>query len=247
MLSANKKRFKDYLLEGLMIFLAVTLGFFAESLRENMNDRKKEREYVASLISNLEQDTAQFKRVIKANQRKIAGLDRLLLLKGAEMKADAKRLLYQSYGPYVSYVAIFLSNDATMIQLKNSSGLQYIKRAHIADSILLYDMVVRGIYASDEPYQESVKDVIDEMANVMVFRMAEDTSFYKDGLYTAKELPLLTGEAKELEILFNKISISRGWANNYLDKLERFYPYSVRLLKLLKEEYEYIPKQRAVN
>src|SRR5688572_25428706 len=64
MQSENKKRLKDYLLEGLMIFVAVTLGFFAESIRENMNDRKKEREYVASLISNLEKDTAQFKSVI---------------------------------------------------------------------------------------------------------------------------------------------------------------------------------------
>jgi hypothetical protein len=101
-------------------------------------------------------------------------------------------------------------------------------------------MVVRGIYAADEPYQASIKDAIEEMANVMVFRMANDTSFYKDGRYTSKELPLLTREAKELEILFNKISISRGWTDNYLEKLERFYPYSVRLLELLKEEYGYV-------
>ena len=246
--SANKKRFKDYLLEGLMIFVAVTLGFFAESIRESMNDRKKEREYVASLISNLEQDTAQFKSVIKANKRKLAGLDSLLLLlNGEDMNANTRRLLYQSYGPYVSYVEIFLSNDATMIQLKNSSGLQYIKRAHIADSILLYDIVVRGIYAADELYQASIKDVVDEMANVMVFRTANDTSFYKDGRYTSKELPLLTREAKELEILFNKISISRGWTENYLEKLKRFYPYSVRLLELLKHEYGYVSRQIPEN
>lgn len=30
----EKKNFKEYFLEFLMIFLAVTLGFFAESLRE---------------------------------------------------------------------------------------------------------------------------------------------------------------------------------------------------------------------
>jgi len=30
----EKKGFKEYLLEGLMIFLAVTMGFFAESYRE---------------------------------------------------------------------------------------------------------------------------------------------------------------------------------------------------------------------
>src|SRR4051812_6019436 len=45
----EKKNFKEYLLEGLMIFIAVTLGFFAESLREHLGDKAKEREYVSSL------------------------------------------------------------------------------------------------------------------------------------------------------------------------------------------------------
>ena len=31
----EKKGFKEYILEGLMIFLAVMMGFFAESIREN--------------------------------------------------------------------------------------------------------------------------------------------------------------------------------------------------------------------
>jgi hypothetical protein len=30
----EKKNFKEYLLEGLMIFVAVTMGFFAEGIRE---------------------------------------------------------------------------------------------------------------------------------------------------------------------------------------------------------------------
>lgn len=241
-ITANRKRFKDYLLEGFMIFAAVTLGFFAESIRESMNDRRREREYVASLISNLEQDTAQFKRVIRDNRRKMAGLDRLLLLSPEMKDANARKLLYQSAGPFVSEISIFLSNDATMLQLKNSGGLQFIKRAHIADSIVSYDLFVRSIYAAEVPYQTSVKDVMDEMSNVLVFRLAKDTSFYKDGRYTSKELPLLARDARELEILFNKISVSHGWTYNYLDKLERFYPYSVRLLKLLREEYGYTPK-----
>ena len=32
----EKKNLKEYLLEGLMIFIAVTLGFFAENIRENV-------------------------------------------------------------------------------------------------------------------------------------------------------------------------------------------------------------------
>lgn len=37
----EKKGLKEYLLEGLMIFLAVTLGFFAENFREHFAERKE--------------------------------------------------------------------------------------------------------------------------------------------------------------------------------------------------------------
>ena len=38
----EKKSFKEYLLEGLMIFLAVTMGFIAESIREHITESKHE-------------------------------------------------------------------------------------------------------------------------------------------------------------------------------------------------------------
>jgi hypothetical protein len=37
----EKKGLKEYLLEGLMIFLAVTMGFFAETIRENISENGK--------------------------------------------------------------------------------------------------------------------------------------------------------------------------------------------------------------
>ena len=42
----EKKNFKEYLLEGLMIFIAVTLGFFAESIREHFTEVRVTNEYL---------------------------------------------------------------------------------------------------------------------------------------------------------------------------------------------------------
>jgi hypothetical protein len=53
----EKKKFKEYFLEFLMIFLAVTLGFFAESFREHLANKEKENHYIQSLISDLRADT----------------------------------------------------------------------------------------------------------------------------------------------------------------------------------------------
>jgi hypothetical protein len=52
----KKKNFKEYVLEFLMIFLAVALGFFAENIREHLSDSAKEKEYIKSLVQDLKLD-----------------------------------------------------------------------------------------------------------------------------------------------------------------------------------------------
>jgi hypothetical protein len=54
----EKKKFKEYALECLMIFVAVTLGFFAESFHENLNNHEIEKNYMESVIKDLKADTA---------------------------------------------------------------------------------------------------------------------------------------------------------------------------------------------
>src|SRR5450631_4361501 len=54
------KKWKEYFLEFLMIFLAVTLGFIAENIREHISDRNKEHEFIVSMIADLKKDTSNF-------------------------------------------------------------------------------------------------------------------------------------------------------------------------------------------
>ncbi len=52
------KKWKDYFLEFLMIFLAVTMGFIAENIREHFVLKKHEKEYMVSLVRDLNNDIA---------------------------------------------------------------------------------------------------------------------------------------------------------------------------------------------
>src|SRR4051812_47853018 len=74
----KRKNWKEYFLEFVMIFLAVTLGFFAEGLRENISDNKKEKEYIKSFIQNLQDDTSKIRIVINDNQQKFKRLTTLM-------------------------------------------------------------------------------------------------------------------------------------------------------------------------
>src|SRR5277367_2786684 len=75
----KRKKFKEYFLEFLMIFLAVTMGFFAENIREYYSEKHQEREYVQSMINDLKTDTASIAWYIKQNNKyQIAYCDSLI-------------------------------------------------------------------------------------------------------------------------------------------------------------------------
>src|SRR5580693_4277982 len=95
----EKKRFKEYFFEFLMIFLAVTMGFFAESIRENISDSRKEREYMATMLEDLRKDTLAFNRVQATNKVLIRGEDSTLHLLMADLniKANAETALIYFY------------------------------------------------------------------------------------------------------------------------------------------------------
>src|ERR1700759_5616034 len=60
----EKKNFKEYFLEFLMIFLAVTLGFFAENVREHLGDASKETEYMSAMFEELKSDTVEYNKAL---------------------------------------------------------------------------------------------------------------------------------------------------------------------------------------
>ena len=54
----SRKKWIHYFFEFLMLFLAVFLGFLAENKREHVVEKKRAKELVASLITDLQKDTA---------------------------------------------------------------------------------------------------------------------------------------------------------------------------------------------
>ena len=68
-----------------MIFLAVTLGFFAENLRENISDHKKEKEFIKSLTDDLKKDTAEFPRLFTYQNKLLISMDSCLKIQPGQL------------------------------------------------------------------------------------------------------------------------------------------------------------------
>lgn len=225
----EKKNFKEYLLEGLMIFLAVTMGFFAESLRENIGNKDKESEYITSLVRDLEKDSTELVNIIKFNNDAARDLDSLVSFAGKDM-ADAKnRQQVYHYARSVSSISVFISNDATMSQLKSSGGLQFVKHGHFADSIAKYDQEMRGIYAAEGPYVKFMDEATSAMTELLVFTLRDDGK--------SRGYPFVTNDKEKIQVFFNKVQLERGWIVNYIRNLHERVPFNARLIALLKKEY----------
>src|SRR5664279_2092094 len=130
----KKKNFREYFLEFLMIFLAVSLGFIAENLREHISDRSKEKEYIESMLQDLKSDTAKANHSIRGLTRQIHGMDTLETFLTPEVNANDSAI-------FICYrQATSLSNEHTMnfssrtiTQLFSTGNLRLIKNHSVSD------------------------------------------------------------------------------------------------------------------
>src|SRR4029079_7010683 len=70
----HKKKWTEYFLEFLMLFLAVFLGFLAENFREHQVEKERAKQYIFSFCEDLKKDTARINVLIKYDEEKIAAL-----------------------------------------------------------------------------------------------------------------------------------------------------------------------------
>jgi hypothetical protein len=132
------KPWKEYLLEGLMIFVAVTLGFFAESLREHLGEKSKEHEYIASLKKDLATDTVNLSTWILAFNDRINEYDTVInMLRHPDNIADGGEMYYK--GRMVTRGTVFDDNNNTIVQLNISGNFRLISNKTIAKKIVAYE------------------------------------------------------------------------------------------------------------
>ena len=61
---AHKKKWSEYLLEFFMLFFAVTLGFFAENVREHQVVIERKNQNLLAMVQDLKRDSVQLEQRI---------------------------------------------------------------------------------------------------------------------------------------------------------------------------------------
>lgn len=139
-----------------MIFLAVTLGFFAENLREHITDTNREKEYATELYKELQADSIACAQKINARLNKEKYCDYLNnYIKDSSLTNLPKKF-------YLAYTIVFYlinsysfePKDGVLSQLKSSGSLRYFKNAELQKLFGDMSVAINNVrYRNDQEYQ----------------------------------------------------------------------------------------------
>ena len=231
----EKKGFKEYFLEFLMIFLAVTLGFFAESYREYLNNRSKENEYMASLVEDLKSDTAfldfSIHTLIPYHLKWMDSAAYLLQMREHNGK---DRMVYQALIIGTAWTYDFHFTQRTLSQL-HAEGFSLIRKKEAVNAITKLESNYELFSPVIEVMQKMQNDI-----DISSYGFLNGTQDYNAGKI-AFEDPSFT----RLKLSDVPATAIVNWQNTnairlYADKLNR---YSFYLRTGVRDDYEIFNKE----
>jgi len=140
---APGKKTLHYLLEFLLLFLAVFCGFIAENWREQGAENKLEKEFIYSMVEDIKSDILQSNELlIELKSGKVVTDSVMIELSSPGIIWDSNNA-YRLWSKNIGFPD-FISNDRTIQQLKNTGGLTLIRNKAVSDAIIKYDQTVKN-------------------------------------------------------------------------------------------------------
>lgn len=244
----HKKKWSEYLLEFLMLFLAVFLGFIAENMREHYIEHQRAKQYAASLVNDLSQDTLDLIRASERYSVSSRNIDTFLLLMTEKSVGDIETGKLYWYGLWSGYNRSFTRNDATFQQMRNSGSLRYFTNKSISKKLGEYDALIRRIEsqnAEDLPFQLKARELraqlfdfkYNNVANRLVLDSVDLKNFSIVDSFMRSDPPLISSD----KVLFNQFAEFCRVRTRIFVLLVRHQQNALRLAKELiadlKKEY----------
>ena len=247
-----RKKWTHYLWEFLMLFLAVFCGFLAENFREHQVEHQREKQYMITLLEDLEADTlllhATMKEWGEVNKSIDSVADAIIF---PLSKADMAKA-YRHINEALNYWS-FTYNDRTIAQLKNSGGFRLIRNKKVANEIIAYDQfnndAVKGIATLHSHFYENatllrskifLEDIITEFFNAYHYDPVPYAATpWVDSLLNQKRSPLTDSNQTIAMFEFKNaiIALKRDYVGNM------WWGYTMQekmineLIKLISSEY----------
>jgi len=236
----ERKKWKHYFFEFLMLFLAVFAGFLAENWREHIVERKREKEYIRSMIEDLNRDTTELSIDNSIRKEAVVMYDSVITLLNKKNRSQfEQQRIY-----YLARMGLRLSpfpklNDRTYEQMKSSGNLRLIHENEISDKITHYYFNIKEFSLNTDQTLLRLQSLIEIQGKVFdgaVFQQMINIKSFEinqPGGYP----PLITEEKQtlnELSVRIHYVLSILLYSQNFITDLEK---EASQLIETLKKEY----------
>jgi hypothetical protein len=239
----EKKKWKEYLFQFLMLFLAVFFGFLAEYQLEHTIEHQREKQFMISMVEDLEKDMARLQNESELAVVQYTRLDSLtqIIYKG-EFSPYHIRKIYELQRRYLYPLNIKLIHR-TELQLKNAGGMRLIRNKQVTDSIIDYWSTSELLYDTRHQinfHRDKAKDISFGIFNNKYYKHQVDFSLAFPLDPTMGEPKLLTRDPVVLTEFANRVShLTDLLRFNYkLRRIDLQAGNAARLIRLIKKEYD---------
>ena len=224
-----------------MLFLAVFCGFLAENFREKIVERHREKEYIISMVEDLQADTANLSHVITGFGKIERRLDSVIRGFNEGIKTYSEDWAKKFILSYRSGYPDFYYSDRTIQQLKNSGGMRLIINKKAALGIIKYDAEIKDLDFEVTFLSNAQDRYIEEVLKVWsmnkMFADAGVSSWTKNKNIIVHKNYWIINDPLAFEHLYNRLSEY----NELVIHMNRMFSdtktKAIGLIELLKNEY----------
>lgn len=161
--SHKPKNWKEYITEFIMLFAAVTLGFFAENIREHSIISHRIEQNKVAILKDLEQDAITIDSILIDEQNAIKTFDRLLnVLYLAKNKTINQEQLIDSIKVFPDIIATTFTlyvNNSSFKNMQSSGLLSYVEEEELKNSLsYYYEVVFKRIESNNVFFDQAGKE-----------------------------------------------------------------------------------------
>ena len=215
----HKKKIKEYFLEFLMLFIAVTLGFFAENLREKQIEQHREISYLKNIHEDLQHDFKRVDSILLLNMGRLQELDTLF------QKINNNSLQNEDVYFYVRNLVLrstFESSHIGFDQIKSAGGFRMIKDQRIIAGIQEYETMLTALEKLENVREKTLEQGRFKMSAIfkpsITYEMmkTQTTNSIKRFNRPEKADDIIKQYPREVNELINILTVGLN-TNNYLN------------------------------
>ena len=217
-----------------MLFLAVFCGFLAEYKLEQTIEHHKEKEYVESMMEDLQNDTTKLSKIDNSLLAITNSIDTILMFYDGMPKV-ANPTFFRNIQAIYGY-PVFIYSDRTIQQLKSSGGMRLIKNKKAANGIMDYDAFVRN-YENNGAYVQRYWENLTLLRLNIIDQQALDNDLKTTGIADIKKNYLLVSDPVLLHRFKSFVYELKTYHSNTLRANIKLREKAVGLIEILKKEY----------